>query len=250
VALVEISELSVEYPRSGQAPLRVLDKLSLEVQAGQFVSLIGPSGCGKTTLVNVVAGLCKPRTGTVTVHGSLAVAFQESTLMPWLDVEANTLFALECRGSIGDAERKRTVEVLTTMGLGDHLAALPHELSEGMKQRVNLARALITDPDLLVLDEPFSALDALTRRQLHDDLLERCKSAGIATLMVSHSLDEVAYLSDRVGVLGGAPTCIREFVEVELEHPRKASSDSRHKLVDIAESLAERMTTTRADRRP
>jgi NitT/TauT family transport system ATP-binding protein len=232
-----VDDLVVEY--SG---LRVLDGISLAVEQGEFFSLIGPSGCGKTTFLHALAGLCQPSAGQIeTGDGELgaALVFQRPTLMPWRTVLDNALFGLECRGPLTDDHRRRGRALLESMGLGAHLDDHPHQLSEGMKQRVNLARALLVEPTVLLLDEPFAALDVMTRRQLQDELLDRCRATGITAVLVSHSLEEVAYLSDRVAVLSDKPTRLIGVRPMEQPHPRAQGAEARLVLLQAVEALGE-----------
>lgn len=241
-----VEQLVIEYRRAGGAPLRVLDGLSLSVRRGEFFSLIGPSGCGKTSLLHALAGLCQPSSGTITAAGgqlNAALVFQRPTLLPWRTILENAAFGLECRDALGPSQRDAASALLQSMGLGDHLHDHPHQLSEGMKQRVNLARALLVQPDVLLLDEPFAALDVMTRRQLQDDLLARCRAADITAVLVSHSLDEVAYLSDRVGILSDKPTRLIAIRDIELPHPRRSGARARLALMQTVEELHQVMAS-------
>ena len=238
---VSASELVVEFPGAASGPLRVLDQVSVEVERGAFVSLIGPSGCGKSTFLYILAGLCKPTSGRVRPSADVlraALVFQRPTLLPWRTVLDNALFGLECRGPITPAQRAAACELLASMALGAHLSDHPHQLSEGMKQRVNLARALLVAPDVLLLDEPFAALDVITRRQLQDELLARCRARGVTAVLVSHSLEEVAYLSDRVVVLSDKPTRVLGVRDIDQPHPRAAGAAARLQLMQTVEALA------------
>lgn len=220
---LSVTDLSITYPPRvrGGAALTVLDRVDLQVSEGEFYSLVGPSGCGKTTLLRTLAGLHSPASGSIEIPESIAMVFQRPTLMPWRTVIDNALFGLECRdGSITHGQRRKAEGLLDSMGLVDHLRDHPHELSEGMQQRVNLARALLTDPDVLLLDEPFAALDAITRRTLQDDLLDRCRRRRITAILVSHSLEEVAYLADRVSLLSDKPSRVIATESIRLERPR------------------------------
>ncbi len=241
-----IEDLVVEYrSRSGDS-LRVLDGLNLEVERGEFVSLIGPSGCGKTTLLQVLAGQCEIRSGQIHSDGPslrTAVVFQQPTLLPWRTILENALFGLECRGPLTTADREAATELLKSMDLGEHLGDHPHELSEGMKQRVNLARALLVEPEVLLLDEPFAALDVITRRALQRELRDTCTERGITAVLVSHSLEDVVYLSDRVGVLSDKPTRLIGTKAIELEHPRAVGVAARVAMMEAVEELSEMMAS-------
>ena len=221
MALLQVEDLIVRFPSRAQGILTVLDGITLAVAKGEFFSLIGPSGCGKTTLLRVLNGLIEPSAGHITrPAATMAMVFQKPTLMPWRTVIDNAIFGLECRGRVGTSARTAAAELLERMRLGDHLHDYAHELSEGMKQRVNLARALLVAPDILLLDEPFAALDVMTRRALQDDLIELWQERHLTIVLVSHSLEEVCYLSDRVGVLSDKPTRLIDMVAIDLPRPR------------------------------
>jgi len=231
--LMTIGDLHVHF-----GDLHVLDGLELTVQPGEFLALVGPSGCGKTTFLHVLAGLHTPTSGRIDTGGArAAMVFQRPTLMPWRSVLDNALFGLECRQRVSDDDRARASELLHRMGLGDHLRDHPHQLSEGMKQRVNLARALLVEPDVLLLDEPFSALDVSSRRRLQDDLLARWQERALTVILVSHSLEEVAYLADRVCVLTGKPTRARATVPVSLPRPRARGAHERLAMLEVVDTL-------------
>lgn len=177
----------------------VLGGVDLEAAAGEFVGITGPSGCGKTTFLLAVAGLIEPSAGTVEAQrGALAFVFQRPNLLPWRSVLDNAAFGLECRGSACAAARAKAREMLAQVGLSEVEAKLPHELSEGMKQRLSLARALLVKPRVLLMDEPFSALDAAARRELQDLLLSFWRREKFTVLFVSHWLEELDYLCGRV----------------------------------------------------
>lgn len=237
VSAIEVRDLQASYPIPSGA-LRVLEGLQLSVPQGAFASLIGPSGCGKSTLLRILAGLQPPGGGTVQLHGArTATVFQRPTLLPWRSVLDNALFGLACARPPTAADRQAAADLLADMGLGAHLDAWPHALSEGMAQRVNLARALLVQPEILLLDEPFSALDVLSRRALHDDLLGRWRAGGLTVLLVSHDLEEVAYLSDQVGVLSDKPARLADWIELSLPHPRRGDVQRRVALMEAVDRL-------------
>jgi NitT/TauT family transport system ATP-binding protein len=236
---VRIDNLVVSYPAAAGAELRVLDGVSLRVQRGELLSFIGPSGCGKTTLLHVLGGLLGPTRGEVELSGKAAMVFQRPTLMPWRSVVDNAGFGLECEGHPPSAIREQAAELLAQMGLGEHLDDYPHQLSEGMKQRVNVARALLVKPDVLLLDEPFSALDVTTRRALQDDLLARWAEGDLTVILVSHSLEEVAYVSDRVCMLSAKPTRVVDTLAVDLPRPRARGADGRLAMLGVVDQLEE-----------
>lgn len=191
----------------------VLDGLDLDVAAGSFVALLGPSGCGKSTLLRLVAGLDAPDAGTVTLEGAttrarVAFVFQDANLLPWRTVLDNAALPLELSGVPAEQRREAARRALDEVGLAGATTQLPHELSGGMRMRVSLARALVTQPDLLLLDEPFAALDEMTRQRLDDQLRELWARLGLTVLFVTHSVDEAAYLAERAIVLSARPARI------------------------------------------
>jgi ABC-type nitrate/sulfonate/bicarbonate transport system ATPase subunit len=220
---VVLRELRLRFPPGRP----VLDGVSFEARAGEILAIIGPSGCGKTSLLHIVMGLLEASSGEARVidRKRIAMVFQKSQLLPWRSVVDNAAFGLECRG-LGLAEaRQRATTLLETMGLGDVLAARPHQLSEGMKQRVNLARALLVEPDLLLMDEPYAALDVMTRRKLHRELLDLWREQRFTVIFASHSLEEVVLLADRVLVLSDKPTSVKAMTEVDLPRPRRLAGE-------------------------
>ena len=215
--------------RTRRGEIHALADITLQVRPGEFVCLVGPSGCGKSTLLDIMAGLTKPDTGCVTADGlpvtgpgrHRLVMFQESALFPWLDVLGNVLFGLKLVPGLTRRERIDTArEHLRLVKLERFARANVHELSGGMRQRVALARALAPNPRVLLMDEPFSALDALTREQLYDDLQEIWKARRKTILLVTHNVREAAFLSDRVVLLSPNPGRIRETFDMSLRRPR------------------------------
>lgn len=213
--------------------LPVLDGVSLQVEAGEFVALLGPSGCGKSSLLRLVAGLEDPTAGTVDSPArrsgpdpATACVFQEPTLMPWATVEHNVWLPLRLRGVALAEARPRIAAVLAQVGLADFAQARPAQLSGGMKMRASIARALVTAPQVLLMDEPFAALDELTRQRLNDDLLQWCVRSGVAVLFVTHSVAEAVFLSRRVLVMGPRPG--RVVAEVPVDEPTPRAHDFRH----------------------
>ncbi len=191
----------------------IFEKLNLQVAPGELVALLGPSGCGKTTVLRCLAGLSKPDAGWFNVYGEAAIVFQEPRLFGWLDVRGNVAFAAR-----NDEERARIDELLGSVGLSAAVKKLPKELSGGMAQRVALARALVRNPSVLLLDEPFAAVDALRRYELQQGLREIVEARGLSALLVTHDVDEAIALADRVLVLGGSPaSIIADLVEPDRE---------------------------------
>jgi len=213
--------------------LKALDDVSLTVNEGEFVCLVGPSGCGKSTLLNLVAGLDTPESGTLSSDGQpiigpgreRGVMFQEHALFPWLDVLGNVLFGLQLKPHINKAERIDIAKYyLQLVGLGRFIHANVHELSGGMKQRVALARALAPNPRILCMDEPFAALDAMTREQLYADLQDIWAKRKKTIIFVTHNVREAVCLGDRVVLFSPNPGRIREQFDIQLPRPRDINS--------------------------
>jgi NitT/TauT family transport system ATP-binding protein len=216
---VVISDVSKVYGPAGSHTF-ALDRLSLDVAQGQFCCLVGASGCGKTTLLNLIAGLDQPQNGTITVNGRAALLFQEAALFPWLTARQNIELALRLR-NIGKAERhERADELLALIHLQDFGDRRPHELSGGMRQRVALARALAQDARVLLMDEPFGALDAITRDLLHDELERIWQATDTTAVFVTHNVREAVRLGDSVHVLSSRPARVVASYEVGLRRPR------------------------------
>ena len=231
------SKLTVENVsktfKARTGPVQALDKVSLQVGEGEFVCLVGASGCGKSTLLNMIAGLEKPDSGTVTADGlrvtepgrERLVMFQESALFPWLDVLGNVLFGLKMKPHLTSKDRKEVARYyLELVGLSRFERANIHELSGGMKQRVALARALAPNPRMLLMDEPFAALDALTREQLYGDLQQIWESRRKTIIFVTHNVREAACLGDRVLLFSPHPGRVREEFLIKLPRPRDINS--------------------------
>jgi NitT/TauT family transport system ATP-binding protein len=228
---VRLAGVSKVFGR-GAAAVQALDQVSLEVAPGEFTCLIGASGCGKSTLLSLVAGLEQPTAGEVSTvkgggevgGGQVAFMFQEPALFPWLTAAGNVELALRA-GGVGKAERRqRTGELLETVHLGGFGAKRPHQLSGGMRQRVALARALAQDADVLLMDEPFGALDAMTRDVLHDELDRICAERHLTVLFVTHNVREAVRLGDRVVVLSSRPGRIIDEFAVPIQRPRRIDS--------------------------
>lgn len=221
---VVLQHVSVDY-----GGFTAVQDLSLDIRPGQFVALIGPSGCGKTSALRAIGGLLRPSEGEVRVEGEVvkgplpdrvAIVFQDLALFPWRSALRNVEVALELRG-VGRKERRAAaLETLNAVGLGEAIDKLPAQMSGGMKQRVALARALVSHADILLLDEPFSALDEQTRMVMGAQFLHLLEEYGKTVIFVTHSLDEAIYLSDVVVVMTARPGRLRELIEVPLERPR------------------------------
>ncbi len=222
------AKLSVSGLNKRFDALEALRAISLSVAPGEFISLVGPSGCGKTTFLRIVAGLETATSGEVRIDGKPVTkpdtdrgfVFQNDNLLPWRTVLANAMIGPEITGRAGPAERRRTLDLLKLVGLEGFEHYHPRQLSGGMRQRVNLARALAIDPDILLMDEPFSALDAQTREIMQTELLRIWEQGRKTVLFVTHQIDEAVFLSDRVLVFARRPGRVQERVEVALPRPR------------------------------
>jgi NitT/TauT family transport system ATP-binding protein len=236
-AAVTLTGVSKVYGRGGGA-VRALDEVSLAAAPGEFTCLIGASGCGKSTLLNLVAGLDRPTAGEISVGGRVALMFQEPALFPWLTAAGNVELALRARG-VGRAERKRRAAgLLETVHLGEFGKKRPHELSGGMRQRVALARALAQDADVLLMDEPFGALDAMTRDLLHDELDRVCAGRNLTVLFVTHNVREAVRLGDRVVLLSSRPGRVIEEYKVPIDRPRRIDSAP---VAELAGTITDRL---------
>jgi NitT/TauT family transport system ATP-binding protein len=239
---VRLAGVSKVFGR-GSAAVRALDQVSLDVPSGEFTCLIGASGCGKSTLLSLVAGLETPTTGEVSADGRVAFMFQEPALFPWLTAAGNVELALRARGA-GKAERQqRAAELLETVHLGGFGGKRPHELSGGMRQRVALARSLAQDADILLMDEPFGALDAMTRDVLHDELDRVCADRQLTVLFVTHNVQEAVRLGDRVVLLSSRPGRVIAGFDVPIERPRRIDSAPVAELAaQVTDRLREEMS--------
>ena len=226
--MIEIDKVSKTFETRRDTHHVAITDVSLGVAAGEFVSILGPSGCGKSTLLYVVGGFVTPTTGTVTVSGRAVTGpgpdrgpvFQEFALFPWKTVLGNVMYGLEQTGTAKADARQRARELLTLVHLSPYENFYPKELSGGMKQRVALARTLAYGPNILLMDEPFGALDAHTRTRLQNDLLDIWERDRKTVLFVTHSVEEAVFLSDRVAVMTRSPGRIKEIVQVALPRPR------------------------------
>ncbi|MEU7929420.1 ABC transporter ATP-binding protein [Micromonospora sp. NPDC049801] len=238
---VALSGVTKVYGRGANAVL-ALDGVSLDVAPGEFVCLVGASGCGKSTLLNLVAGLDRPSGGTIGIAGdaSPGLMFQEPALFPWLTVEANVEVPLKLRGLSRAERRDRVAELLRTVHLAEFGRKRPHELSGGMRQRVALARTLALDTPVLLMDEPFGALDAMTRDILHDELERIWSERRLSVLFVTHNVREAARLADRIILLSSRPGRIIYSTEVDIPRPRRIDSPE---VAAIAAEVTERLRT-------
>jgi NitT/TauT family transport system ATP-binding protein len=241
--LIDVQNLSKKYDTPNESDVTVLDKISLQVSEGEFLAILGPSGSGKSTFLRIMAGLVSPSTGKVLYRGSpltgvnpgVALVFQSFALYPWLTVLENVQMGLEALGVERSERNRRALEAIDMVGLDGFESAFPKELSGGMKQRVGIARALVVEPDVLLMDEPFSALDVLTAENLRRDLLSLWLSRKIPTraiILVTHSIEEAVFMADRAVVLSHDPARIVSTVPISLPHWRDRDASEFQALVD------------------
>jgi NitT/TauT family transport system ATP-binding protein len=229
VAKLDVRNLTIAFDRR-DAPGRevAVENVTFDIQPQEFVCVVGPSGCGKSSILNVIAGLLKPSAGEILVDGNpvsgagknRSVVFQSPALLPWRTALENVRYGLDLWGVAREEAKRRALEMLELVGLSHRIENFPHELSGGMQQRVNLARALAVDPEILLLDEPFAALDAQSRESMQNELLRIWTATKKTSLFVTHQIDEAVLLSDRVIVLGKGPGHIKEIIPIDLPRPR------------------------------
>lgn len=220
---VVLHQVSKRHGKGADSVL-ALDGVSLTVEQGEFLCLVGASGCGKTTLLSLVAGLDQPSAGNVAVHGRTALMFQEAALLPWRTASQNVELALKLRGVARQDRRARAEELLALVRLTDFADKAPHQLSGGMRQRVALARALAQDAEVLLMDEPFGALDAITRDVLHDEIERIAAEQRLTVLFVTHNVREASRLGDRIVLLSSRPGRVVQEFPVVVERPRRIES--------------------------
>src|SRR6478609_7773210 len=229
--IIEIVEVQKSFKKGDRQELLVLDNINLKMYEGEIIAILGKSGSGKSTLLRIIAGLIEPSTGNVFYRGKkvlgpskgMSMVFQTFALLPWLTVLQNVELGLEALGIEANERRARALKAIDTIGLDGFETAFPKELSGGMRQRVGFARALVVNPDILLMDEPFSALDVLTADNLKSDLLDlwHNKKTGLhGILFVTHNIEEAALLADRIIVFNSNPGSIRGELKVSLPHPR------------------------------
>jgi NitT/TauT family transport system ATP-binding protein len=234
---IRIENLGVSFPdKDGGEPVIALQNINLDIMQGEFISLLGPSGCGKTTLLRTVAELQQPTSGKITVRGQspreirlkkkYGIVFQNPVLLDWRTVRRNVCMPMEMMGIPKKDRTARVTKMLELVGLMEFGKKYPHELSGGMQQRVGIARALAVKPEILLMDEPFSALDEFTKEKLHEDLLRIWKKTNKTILFVTHNIQEAVFLSDRVVVLSPHPGRVSAVVDITLGRPRDLSIKS------------------------
>lgn len=222
---IQILNVTKSFPvRDSVTPFTALSDISLDVREGEFLTLVGPSGCGKSTLLDLLTGLVKPTSGTILIDGvavegpglDRGIVFQQYALFPWRTALANVEFGLEAKAVPRRARRELALEYLELVGLRGFAERYPHELSGGMRQRVAIARSLAFDPDVLLMDEPFAALDAQTRESLQEELLRIWEKTGKTIVFITHGIDEAVYLGQRVAVMSPSPGRIRTVLDVSF----------------------------------
>ena len=213
-----------------------LEGLDLDIAAGEFLTVVGPSGCGKSTVLDLIAGLAKPTSGSISIGGTpitgpgldRSVVFQQYTLLPWRTAQANIEFALEAKGGLSKAQRQeRARTYLELVGLTEFAGRYPHELSGGMKQRVAIARSLSYQPEVLLMDEPYGALDAQTRERLQEELVAIWQRTGTTVVFITHDIDEAVFLGQRVAVMSNRPGRIKAIVDIDLDRSGAGDRDVR-----------------------
>ncbi|MDR3474884.1 MAG: ABC transporter ATP-binding protein [Devosia sp.] len=255
--LIELSHVGVTFPTQKGEQVVALDDFNLTIQREEFVSLCGPSGCGKSTALRMLAGLLEPSRGDIWIGGDensrgfseVAIVFQRPTLLPWLTVLRNVLYpvrVLNHRATSADKDRAR--ELLAMVGLADMADRMPNELSGGMQQRAAIARSLILDPKILLMDEPFGALDALTREDLQLDLLDIHARTRKTILLVTHSISEAVLLSDRVAVMSARPGRLQDLVEIDIPRPRSHETPALPEFLDYSRRIRDDIFGPRLDR--
>ena len=251
VSNLSIRGLSHVYT-SARRPIMALSNVNLEVQGGEFLSIIGPSGGGKTTLLRAAGGLLEPTEGTVHVGGlspeeaqrrkAIGFVSQDPSLLPWRTVLQNVLLPLQLNHRPGQKDESEAEPLLSNVGLAEFRDHYPHQLSSGMKQRLAFARALVMDPTVLLLDEPLAALDEITRTAMRYELLQLWENSGKTVVLVTHSVPEAIIMSDRVVVMSGRPGRILELVPIELPRPREESLEDSSLFIDYAGQIRETLS--------
>jgi NitT/TauT family transport system ATP-binding protein len=242
--IVQNLRKSFQSQRSEES-IQVFEDISFEVHPSEFISIVGPSGCGKTTFLRILDGLIPHDDGDILLDGKSVIkpgpdkgfVFQESSLLPWRTVMDNVILGLELQGVANKDARKKAERYIALVGLAGFEHHYPHELSGGMQQRVNLARALIVDPQVLLMDEPFASLDAQTREIMQAELLKMWNQTKKTVIFVTHQIEEAIFLSDRVVVFSARPARIREIVKVDISRPRSLSVKRSKEFLELADQV-------------
>lgn len=242
---LELAELSKQFNPTGADAKAILQDISVKIAPGEFVCIVGTSGCGKTTLIRILDGLIPPTSGCVMINGNAVSSpgpdrgfvFQQDSLLPWRNVLDNVVFGLEVLKKPREESLATARELIRLVGLAGHEKSFPHQLSGGMRQRVNLARALAVDPDVLLMDEPFAALDAQTREVMQRELQNIWERKRKTVIFITHQIDEAVYLADRVLVLGGQPGSLRDDICISLERPRSLDIKRRADFTALVERI-------------
>ncbi len=262
MAHIDLNGITVTFPQPDGGEFTAVNGFDLHVEKGEFVTIVGPSGCGKSTILSVVDGLIRPSGGEALIYGKVvpgpgsdrALVFQEFALLPWRTVESNIMLGLELQHKVPRGRMRELVDhYIKMVGLRGFEHHHPHQLSGGMRQRVGIARALAVNPEILLMDEPFAALDAQTRELMSAELLRIWEQEKKTVLFVTHSIDEAVYLADRIVVLSGCPGCVREMIPVSLPRPRSLEVKDEPEFVrmrrhiwDLLEQEAQRQVQGRA----
>lgn len=248
VATIELEDVSKTYDANKRdGGVEAVRNVSMHVESGEFVSIVGPTGCGKSTLMEIVAGLTDSTAGKATIAGEpvtgprrdVGVVFQKDSTFPWRTVLENVEFGLQMHGVTFDERRERSRDVIELVGLSGFTDTYPNELSGGMRQRVAIARTLVMNPTVMLMDEPFGALDEQTRIMLGDELLSIAAETEQTTLFITHSINEAIHLSDRVVVMSARPGQIKEIVEVDIPRPRNTDVFGSERFNDLSEQVWE-----------
>lgn len=256
--LIELAHVGVTFPTRNGDPVVAVDDFNLTIEREEIVSLVGPSGCGKSTVLRMLAGLLKPTSGDVWIGGDpnlrgfseVAIVFQRATLLPWLTILKNVLYPVRVlKGRVTSEDKARAHELLALVGLDDMAERMPNELSGGMQQRAAIARSLILDAKILLMDEPFGALDALTREDLQLDLLDIHARTKKTILLVTHSINEAVLLSDRVAVMSARPGRLQDLIEIDIPKPRSHESAALPAFIEYSQRIRDDIFGPRGHRK-
>jgi NitT/TauT family transport system ATP-binding protein len=248
--VIRFAEVGQTFGKDDGTAVTAIESVTFDIGRHEFLAVLGPSGCGKSTLLRLIAGLIRPTRGRLEIYGTavteprdeIGIVFQRPTLLPWFDVLGNVTFPMRHKyGRVTDAERARARDLLALVGLADFAGKAIDELSGGMQQRVAIARALLLDPDILLMDEPFSALDALTRDEMSLELLRIWTERPKTVLFITHSIPEALLLADRVIVMTSRPGRVRELIEVPLPRPRSLATLAEPAFHAIANHIREEL---------